>query len=149
MGVPHFSVLGGTVDGVNKVFYTPTPYTAGTVAIFINGQLKRPGYDDGWVETDPATGAVTLREAPQPCPPDHDEVIQAFYIDTVPDGAALDLTGIIEEIEDLTGTLAGTPQLTGIVDDAEDVVGSLTGDGALSGQIDGIQEIIGQLRECS
>jgi hypothetical protein len=63
----------GTIDGVSTVFYTPdpdnqaaiTPYSPGTVVLFINGQAKQAANDDGCTETNPDAGEVTLKEAPQ------------------------------------------------------------------------------------
>lgn len=72
----------GTVDGVNKTFYTSEPYQAGTLVFLLNGQAKVRENDDGWFDTDPATGRVDLKEAPLPGDPDEpaDDVVQFFYI---------------------------------------------------------------------
>ena len=80
MATPRFEVALGVSDGVNLVFFTPTaPYLPGSVAVFLNGQLKRADFTDGWVETNPVTGEVDLLIAPLGgAPPD---VVQIFYLD--------------------------------------------------------------------
>jgi hypothetical protein len=40
----------GVADGMNQVFQTPRPYVPGSVQVFIDGQLQRVDYDDGWIE---------------------------------------------------------------------------------------------------
>jgi len=100
MGIPRYAVLTGTVDGANRVFYTPTAYTPQSTAVFINGQLKRADLEDGWVETDATTGAITLSAAPITL-----DIVQAFYIDTTPDGASLQLAGILEDTISITGLI--------------------------------------------
>jgi hypothetical protein len=80
VAIPRFEVAIGVSDGVNLLFYTPTPYLPGSVAVFLNGQLKRADFMDGWVESNPVTGEVTLLIAPLGgMPPD---VVQIFYLDT-------------------------------------------------------------------
>jgi len=80
VATPRFEVALGVSDGVNLVFFTPTaPYLPGSVAVFLNGQLKRADFTDGWVETNPVTGEVDLLIAPLGgAPPD---VVQIFYLD--------------------------------------------------------------------
>jgi hypothetical protein len=78
MATPHFEVPAGDVDGVNTVFTVAAPYRPGSTALFLNGQLKRADYDDGWTESNPETGEVTLAEAPLT-----DDVVQVFYLDYV------------------------------------------------------------------
>lgn len=84
MPIPHFEVPTGVVDGVNKTFYTSLPYSPRSTAVFLNGQLKRQDFEDGWVETDPSSGRIDLREAPKiSVGPD---VVQVFYLDTTTNG---------------------------------------------------------------
>lgn len=81
MPTPRFELAIGVSDSVNVLFYTPTfPYAPGSVAVFLNGQLKRADFMDGWVESNPAVGEVTLLLPPLAgVPPD---VVQIFYLDT-------------------------------------------------------------------
>jgi len=150
MGTPRYEVLSGAIDGVNTTFFTSVAYTPGSLAVFINGQLKRADYDDGWIETSPETGEVTLREAPKPYPLDHDEVVQAFFIDTIPvDVSFIELIGILEEVDEITGVLTEeTVQLVGVFDEPDQLVGTLTSDQPLAGQVKHVLEINGQLCVC-
>lgn len=68
---------------MNLVFTLSMPYGPGSTAVFLNGMLQERSLVDGWVETDPDTGVITLKEAPRssgPCP----DVLQVFYIDRSP-----------------------------------------------------------------
>lgn len=64
--------LAGAVNGTNRVFRTPVPYVPGSVAVWINGQLRRADWDDGWVEL--GGDVIELKRAPQP-----EDVVQAFF----------------------------------------------------------------------
>ena len=84
MGLPRFEVPSGVIDGVNTVFTVSVPYISGTTAVWLNGVLLEPSLVDGWIESNPATGEITLKEPPQatgPCP----DVLQVFFQDTTPD----------------------------------------------------------------
>lgn len=114
-----FEVLTGVIDGVNVVFTSSTEYEPGTTAVFLNGQLKRPhvsGVQDGWTETDPAGGVVTLDEAPRP-----GDVVQMYFLHDVPAPAP---TVVVEGIE---ATIADVDALSAVVDDA-DVVDAVVAD---------------------
>jgi hypothetical protein len=149
MGIPRFEILTGVVDGVNTTFFTPVAYTPGSLAVFVNGQLKRADYNDGWIEANPATGEVTLKEAPRPCPPDLDEVIQAFFIDTTPlDTGFLELEGILDDTSEVTGLLE-IDELEGIIDDTAEVFGTVETETEISGQVDVPEEILGTIHVCT
>lgn len=47
---PIIRVCSGVIDGSNLVFQTPAQYVPGSVRVFVNGQLLRADFDDGWVE---------------------------------------------------------------------------------------------------
>jgi len=66
--------LNGDVDGVNRVFTTPSEYVGGTLRLIWNGQvIAEPGDElQGWVETPPIT--ITTDIAPQV-----GDTLQAFY----------------------------------------------------------------------
>lgn len=121
--LPKFEVAAGAIDDVNMVFTVSAPYQPGTVAVFLNGQLKRRDFVDGWAETSPATGVVTLAE-----PPQTGDVVQIFYIDGsgagVPD---------VEEVCPLVGKLTGEGELLGRLLTAQDVVALVAASGDLSG----------------
>ena len=83
-----FESLTGVVDGINSVFLFSAPYTAGTVAIFLNGQLITDGDGSGnpWTESDPATGEITLEVGSIPNSGAWGaDTITGFAMDTTPD----------------------------------------------------------------
>lgn len=113
MPLPRFEVVTGTINGVNTTFFTSVPYLAGTLAAFLNGQLKRADLDDGWIETNPSIGAFDYKE-----PPVTDDVVQAFYLDTsaaLPQEEVFGLRGVFRSIESRTGTLDDIDELSGRV----------------------------------
>jgi hypothetical protein len=121
MAYPHFEVPMGDIDGSNRLFVVGSAYAPGTVAVFYNGQLKRRDFFDGWAETDPATGKVTLAEAPLV-----GDVVQIFYLDTIPDvigQVLLNISGTLDDTGDLTGSVT-SQSLDGTIE-AQSVAGTL------------------------
>jgi hypothetical protein len=79
------------------IFVVSMPYGPGTTAVFINGMLMERSLDDGWHETDPDAGIVTLKEAPRGTGNGPD-VIQIFFIDRsppLPEAACVKIRGIV------------------------------------------------------
>lgn len=74
---PKFETASGAIDGLNTVFSVSSPYTVGTLAVLLNGQLKSADLEDGFSEASPPTGTFTMNEAPLP-----GDTVQAFYLDT-------------------------------------------------------------------
>lgn len=109
MTTPRFEVPSGLIDGANMVFTVSNPYQAGSTAVFINGALMRIDLTDGWTESNPAGGEVTLNEAPRvgPSGSGDPDVIQVFYLDTSP--AVIDL----EVCERICGTLVASEEICG------------------------------------
>jgi hypothetical protein len=108
--IPHFEVPAGAIDGANVLFTTAMSYTPGSTAVFINGQLKRPagvGILDGWTETSPVLGTVTLDEAPLT-----DDVVQIFYLDTNP----LPLI-VVQNVCDLEAEIRDIDQLSAEIEE--------------------------------
>lgn len=128
MALPHFEVPVGAVDGVNTVFNVSVPYRPGSTAVFLNGLLLREDYPDGWTESDPTTGEVTLKEPPRVTKITPD-VVQVFYIDTSPDV----LEAVI--VERLAGRLRETEELVGHLRSAEPLHGALVVEGSLEGHL--------------
>jgi hypothetical protein len=114
--LPKFEVAVGPIDGVNVAFTVSVPYRAGSVAVFLNGQLKRKDFVDGWVETSPVGGIVTLTEAPRV-----GDVVQVFFIDDAASGADVvelsPLRGVIVATEDLSGRFQPVYELVGKIQD--------------------------------
>lgn len=68
--------LVGAVDGANKLFtVSEGSYTAGKIAVFLNGQLLIK--DFGYAETSPAAGTFTLTDAPSGDSPE--DAVSAIY----------------------------------------------------------------------
>lgn len=65
----------GTVDGVNRTYFTQTPYVPGTVRLWLNGQLL---LEDCLVEVNPNTGEVLLDPGVLPRPGD---IVQLLWRD--------------------------------------------------------------------
>lgn len=111
MSLPKWEVLAGVVDGVNRVFTTSVTYVAGTFVFFLNGIAHQRTDDDGWTETSPLLGTVTLNEAPVP-----GDVVRGFYLDTSASEVVVsDVEGIIEDIDVLEGAVVIIQALDGEV----------------------------------
>jgi hypothetical protein len=65
----------GIINGINTLFQTSASYLAGSVVVFLNGQLKRGDYSDGWVEL--GNRYVNLK-----IPPETGDVVQIYYVPT-------------------------------------------------------------------
>lgn len=149
MGQPRFEVPSGAINGTNVVFTVSIPYVAGSTAVWINGALMRRDLDDGWTESDPIAGEITLNEAPRSsgaCP----DVIQVFFKDTTidaPESVIERLCGYVEGEDGLSGTLSQggdlllgsvTPEVAvcGFLSDATvPLVGILAAEEGLSGTL--------------
>ena len=68
----RIEVLSGAVNGLNNVFQTSQPYVPGSVRIFLNGQLKRADFADGWIELGYDKVQLAL-------PPLAGDVVQAYF----------------------------------------------------------------------
>lgn len=146
MGQPQFEPLIGSIDGANTVYTTPTPYTAGTVAVYVNGQLQMHNLGNPWAETTPAAGVVTLGFAPQ-----GGDTVVAFYIDTtpvLPETEVEILDGTIDEVDDLAGELIVSDELDGTIEFAENIEGELVAVDELDGTIEEVEELEGELIIC-
>jgi hypothetical protein len=75
VALPILEVPTGAIDGVNQTFTTSQPYGPGNIRVFLNGLLQRRDFVDGWFETDPAAGRLTLKEAPRST-----DVVQVYYM---------------------------------------------------------------------
>ena len=150
MSSPRFEVPSGTIDGVNTVFTVSMPYGAGTTAVFINGQLMERSLDDGWVETDPSAGTVTLKEAPRSsgaCP----DVIQIFYLDTaapLPETQVFKLKGYIRCPAPLKGTITEAQSIRGTVDSSRKIYGRVDLRKRLRGTVEDVCKIRARIRVC-
>jgi len=150
MPEPQFELLSGAIDGANADFYTSVPYTPGSVAVYLNGQLLLNRTGNPWTETDPATGQITVHAVDHVLRPGDE--IAAFYLDTTtaPDQVVIDdLVGVVSDTEDrLTGILVGEDELVGTVADEERLEGQVATEDALAGTVADEDALVGILEEC-
>lgn len=153
MPSPRFEVPAGAVDGVNTVFSVSMPYAIGSTAVFRNGLLQQRDLDDGWFETDPDTGVVTMKEPPSAF--GYPDIIQIFFLDRSPTPApppgsvAFNLKGIIRASKSMRASLAPSLQITGHISSAKPLQGHLDLRKDLRGSIKAHQVMRATIRECS
>ena len=124
------------------------PYQPGSSAVFVNGLLQERSLDDGWVESDPGAGEITLKEAPQGTPTGFPDVLQMFFIDTSPDLPEVvlyRLHGRLRESETLDGRLVALGHLRGAVSELEGLSGHLVGVTSMTGRVDEVERLTGRL----
>jgi hypothetical protein len=148
MNWPRFEVALGVVDGLNVVFSVSSAYQPLTVAVFLNGQLKRRDFADGWTETNPTAGIVTLAEAPIP-----GDVVQIFFIDGVPSSVpnpeeVTGIQGVVFEKEAVLGSLSSVAELIGITESVGELDGSVRATDALTATLEEVGNLVGVLQEC-
>jgi hypothetical protein len=73
MVCPIIEKLSGVVNGFNTIFETSHHYVAGSVRIFVNGNVNEASGPDGWKEL--GTNRISLKEIPRPT-----DILQAYYI---------------------------------------------------------------------
>jgi hypothetical protein len=150
MSKAHFEVPSGTIDGVNTVFTVSMAYGPGSIAVFINGQLMERNLDDGWFETDPSAGTVTLKEAPRSsgaCP----DVIQIFYLDTaapLPETQIFKLKGYIRCPVPLRGALTDAQVMRGTIDSTRKISGNVNLRKGLRGTVTEVCKLSARIKVC-
>lgn len=137
-GVPFFEVLTGTIDGVNDTFFFSKAYTAGSVALYLNGQLLVASPGNPWVEVDPSTGEVRISVSA--CIPKTGDQIAGFAIDTT-DGVNT------VEVTELLGSVTALDRIGGSIESTE-VEAALAQVQALAGQFDN-SELLGEVQTVS
>jgi hypothetical protein len=154
VAIPRFELAAGVVDGVNLIFTTPTPYLAGSVAVFLNGQLKRADFMDGWAETSPTLGTITLGMPPEPASNGNpDDVVQVFYLEAgtppLPETEVTPLRATIRISQDIFGQLQESAPLLGAVLDAEaGLVARLLVEEGFGGSIEPLDVLRGTIGDC-
>lgn len=147
--IPQFTLLSGTIDGVNAVFTTPTAYTAGTTAVYLNGQLLLNPAGNPWAESNPSTGTITITGLE--CIPRVGDVISAFYIDTQDSftGTVVEpITGSISTVGALGGTISDTNVITAGVAEVSTICGQLAVSANISASISTKTALSGIITEC-
>ncbi len=144
--------MTGVIDGANTTFFTTapaggaTPYVAGSVAVWVNGQLQMHHLGNPWSETDPATGEVTLGFAPQA-----GDTVVASYYDTspiLPETEIEELEGTLLATDDLTGSLSESVELDGFLGEEDALAGAIIVEESLSGTLDDTDYLEGELVVC-
>jgi hypothetical protein len=143
MPVPRFEVAVGTIDGSNLTFAVSVAYQAGSLAVFLNGQLKDRSFMDGWTESSPHLGQFTMAEAPRV-----GDIVQAFFLDTTPLGpeafvSAITgtllpygaITGGLQPRMSVYGALIPPAALTAMLQPQSSIQGSVTATGSLTGYL--------------
>lgn len=72
----YTEVAIGPINGLNQNFQTSGTYIAGTLNIYVNGQLRRKDFVDGFNE-------LGGKDFQMKIPPKNDSVIQARYTTVV------------------------------------------------------------------
>lgn len=73
--IPVMREPTGAIDGVNKIFYTPTAYVLGSLRVWHNGVLLRGDLDDGWIEH--GSSRFEMKE-----PPQAGDTLTVYYLST-------------------------------------------------------------------
>lgn len=146
MAIPYFEVPIGAINGVNTLFTTSVAYKAGSTAVFVNGMLRVGSDDDGWSETDPNAGEVTLVTAPLT-----GDKVQIFFLDTTPDVADSyeELSGYLEDTSSLSGSLEISGAISGTLTTTSAYTGTLTISSDLSGTIYDEDVLSGTVDACT
>jgi len=123
MPSPRFEIPVGAIDGSNTVFTVSRAYSAGSTAVFLNGILQERSYDDGWYETNPLGGIVTLKEAPQLA-----DTVQIFFLDTtaaLPETQVFKMRGILKASRSMRGSIRPSAEIQGRLSTPNPLVGHL------------------------
>lgn len=150
MPQPRFEVPTGTINGANTLFALSMPYRPGSTAVFLNGLLLRADLDDGWSETDPDTGALTLTEPPRSSGGDPD-VLQVFFIDTspvLPETVITEIFGTIEAEGALIGSFASSVPMLGHIAANAGLAASVLSVVGMAGTVEAAASISGALVGC-
>lgn len=147
MAIPRFEVAFGAIDGFNTVYSVSTGYRPASTAVFLNGQLKRADFTDGWTETDPVAGVITLNE-----PPLEADVVQVFFTDSgtgvLPGEEVTPLRGTIKAAADLLGRLQPILELRGKTEGSSILNGRMLPTGSISAKVAEIHQLRGTLEIC-
>lgn len=149
MALPIIEVPSGAIDGINTVFVTSQPYAPGEISVFLNGLLQRKDFDDGWIETNPGAGIVTLKEAPQTT-----DVVQVYYLPvgggtSVPDTSVTNIRGVLADTDDVLAGRITTTVLRAVFKPGDVVlVGRLVPQAELEGLLEPEQGLRARIEVC-
>lgn len=145
MALPRLEEGIGPIDGSNVDFYVPTPYVAGTVRYWRNGQLL---LDDNVLEVNPFTGLIRVSE-----PPRVGNVVQFFYLDgSSQEGEDIriscSLSAYLEGYGELSAVLGDNTGISGAVVLEDGLDGYLVPEAPFAVELEGITELQGTLYPC-
>ena len=142
----------GPIDGVNRTFFTLSPYLPGSVRYWYNGVLQPP---EDITEVNPATGEILAHGVPVPLPDDgvsEDGVILS-WIDAA--SVQAELTGLVEVIrvrvypeEELRVRVVLEEVLRGRLEDEPSIDGRLIAEEPLRGRLQEETIFRGSLTVC-
>lgn len=146
MPSPRFEVPVGAIDGSNTVFTVSRAYSPGSTAVFVNGILMERTFDDGWLETTPDTGVLTLKEAPRAF-----DTIQVFFLDRsapLPETQAFKMRGKIKTSTPIRGKVSMTQSITGRITHPTPLIAKIAPRKDLRATITSKQSIRAKIRMC-
>lgn len=145
MSIVFFEELDGVKDGSNTVFNTPgnSPYAPGRTMLFWRGMPRAAENTDGYFETDPLTGAITMKQAPL-----NADIVQLLWLEPTVQ-VEVEVTPLAGSVisRHVVGALVATDQLSGFLV-TEQAVGILLAVDQIAGTVRTIQQIIGTI-ECN
>lgn len=147
MPSPRFETPTGVTDKTNVDFYVSRPYANGSTAVFLNGVLMERTFDDGWIELDPETGLIRLKEAPFPF-----DTLQIFYLDRsppLPETVVYRLKGRIKTSTPISGKVHMTQSVTGRIVQPSPLVARIAPRKDLRATITSRQTIRAKIRMCA
>ena len=134
----------GATDGVNRTFFTPTPYEPGETRFLLKGQMLSA---DCITEVNPATGEVRWEDAQ---PPRVGDDVLLYYFEagasTVPPvELILPIKGVLVRCEELRGALQSERSVTGVLTRCGGLKGSVRRSQGLTGRIRRTRRLTGRL----
>jgi len=73
MAILKIELITATFNGITSSFYTLHDFKAGSLQVFLNGQLKEPSLEDGFIEL--TSTKFKMKIAPQ-----NGDVLQVAYV---------------------------------------------------------------------
>jgi hypothetical protein len=146
MPSPRFEVPAGAIDGSNTVFTVSRAYSPGSTAVFINGILMERSLDDGWLETTPGDGVVTLKEAPRAF-----DTVHVFFLDQsapLPETQVFKMRGKIKTSTPIRGKVSMSQSITGHIVQPSPLVAKIASRKDLRATITSKQTIRAKIRVC-
>lgn len=143
--IPRTETAVGTIDGVNTSFSATAAYTSGTLSVYLNGQLKRPDLDDGFIESNPSTGAFTMKE-----PPLSGDVLQVRYLDTSAPQPGEEVQGfvaVIIDLEEMVAVVSDVDVMRAQFGDQDNMSGTLADVDPLSSTVIDVEAMSGTVND--